>query len=154
MVSQSSIQSNNVMDEIAYALEERKLIIPLLVEDCRIPFRLRRLQYIDFRSQYQDGIQNLLRSLTSGGQLELPARPGLVTNNEQALSQAWPEPVALARQHESEPEQDRLASGMTSDLPATDHKEKAGKLFPIMLGIIFAVVLLLCALAWSGSLGR
>ena len=63
IVSPASVESENVMDEIALALEEGKTIIPVLHRDCTIPFRLRRMQYIDFRTEYESRLEELLRSL-------------------------------------------------------------------------------------------
>ena len=54
-----SISSNNVMDEVSFALEKGKKVIPILLEPCEIPFRLRRLQHIDFTESYDDGLQKL-----------------------------------------------------------------------------------------------
>jgi hypothetical protein len=51
------------MDEVSYALEAKKLVIPILYRECTIPFRLRRLQYIDFRNDYQSGLSHLLKVL-------------------------------------------------------------------------------------------
>ena len=45
-----SVFSANVRDEIAYALDRQKRIIPVIVSECEIPIRLSRLQYIDFRT--------------------------------------------------------------------------------------------------------
>jgi hypothetical protein len=50
VLSPESLASNNVMDEVSYALEEGKLVVPILLRVCVIPFRLRRVQYIDFTS--------------------------------------------------------------------------------------------------------
>jgi len=36
------------MDEVSYALEKGKHVIPILIKECQIPFRLKRLQYINF----------------------------------------------------------------------------------------------------------
>ncbi len=44
-----SIASNNVMDEVHFALEEGKEVIPILHKDCSVPFRLRRFQRADVR---------------------------------------------------------------------------------------------------------
>src|SRR5262245_35639256 len=44
ILSPSAVASQNFMDEVSYALEERKQIIPVLYQECRIPFRLRRVQ--------------------------------------------------------------------------------------------------------------
>jgi len=59
ILSPGAVNSQNVMDEVSYALEERKQVIPLLYRDCTVPFRLRRLQYIDFRTDYARGLRDL-----------------------------------------------------------------------------------------------
>lgn len=48
VLSERSVESKNVKDEWSYFLEQRKPIIPVLKEDCRVPFRLRTLHFIDF----------------------------------------------------------------------------------------------------------
>ena len=63
VLSPDALASNNVMDEVSYALEERKIVIPILLHSCIIPFRLRRVQYIDFTADYQMGFAQLLRAL-------------------------------------------------------------------------------------------
>ena len=63
VLSPTAVQSNNVMDEISFALEENKRVIPILHRACEIPFRLRRVQHIDFTAEYQGGLRRLLRSL-------------------------------------------------------------------------------------------
>src|SRR6186997_1698708 len=47
ILSPSSIGSANVMDEVSYALDSGKKIVPVILEDCPPPLRLRRLQRID-----------------------------------------------------------------------------------------------------------
>lgn len=68
LLSPDSINSDNVMDEVSYALEARKKLIPVLHRECTIPFRLRRLQYVDFRSDYDIAVSALLRTLGVTGQ--------------------------------------------------------------------------------------
>ncbi len=63
VLSPTAVGSTNVMDEISFALETNKQVIPVLLRACEIPFRLRRVQYIDFTAEYQDGVDLLLRSL-------------------------------------------------------------------------------------------
>jgi hypothetical protein len=63
ILSPASVDSSNVMDEVAFALEERKRVIPVLHKECRLPFRLRRLQYIDLRSDYGKGLAALVITL-------------------------------------------------------------------------------------------
>src|SRR5688500_2704260 len=52
LLSPKSAASQNVMDEVSFALDEGKTIVPVLVERCTIPMRLRRLQYVDFTPGY------------------------------------------------------------------------------------------------------
>ncbi len=63
ILTPSSTASTNVMDEVSFALESGKKIIPVLLEDCLAPFRLRRLQRIDFTSDYTTGFSQLIISL-------------------------------------------------------------------------------------------
>ena len=63
ILSNASTASTNVMDEVSFALESGKKIIPVLLEDCLAPFRLRRLQRIDFTSDYTTGFSQLVVTL-------------------------------------------------------------------------------------------
>src|SRR5262245_9859671 len=45
ILSPDSVSSDNVSVELSFALDEGKRIIPVLVKECPIPFRLRLLQY-------------------------------------------------------------------------------------------------------------
>lgn len=63
ILSKSSVESQNVMDEVSYALGENKKVVPVLLEECDIPFRLKRLQYADFTTDHHKGIQTLAGAL-------------------------------------------------------------------------------------------
>ena len=63
VLSKSSVESANVMDEVSYALEEHKRVVPILLEDCDIPFRLRRLQFADFTKDRSDALKTLILSM-------------------------------------------------------------------------------------------
>ncbi|MBU2527483.1 MAG: toll/interleukin-1 receptor domain-containing protein [Bacteroidetes bacterium] len=63
ILSKTSVASDNVLDEVSFALEEGKTVVPVLLEDCEIPFRLRRLQYADFTENREKGIQTLIHAL-------------------------------------------------------------------------------------------
>ena len=65
VLSETSIQSENVMDEVSYALEKGKRVVPLLMQNCDIPFRLARLQYIDFTKDYTSALQFLVQTLNA-----------------------------------------------------------------------------------------
>ena len=52
VLSPNSAVSDNVLDEVAVALDAGKPIIPVLIETCQIPLRLARVQQIDARGDY------------------------------------------------------------------------------------------------------
>jgi uncharacterized membrane protein len=63
VLSPDSAKSDNVRNEISFALEEGKIIIPVLYMDCTVPLRLQRTQRIDFRADYAHGLTSLLAYL-------------------------------------------------------------------------------------------
>ena len=64
ILSPTSVKSTNVMDEVSFALEEQKTVIPVIYKDCEIPFRLRRLQHVDCKLDYSNGLKELLKALS------------------------------------------------------------------------------------------
>jgi hypothetical protein len=75
ILSPSSVSSENVMDEVSFALDEDKTIIPVLLRDCDIPMRLRRFHRVDVRNGL-DSLDELLRVLgvRRSGPLVQPTR--------------------------------------------------------------------------------
>lgn len=69
IVTHASSTSENVLDEIGYAIDHSKRILPVLLEKTNIPLRLRRFQYVDFTNKsFDEGVQlakELLRNLIS-----------------------------------------------------------------------------------------
>ena len=63
ILSPASVNSTNVEDEVSLAIEEHKTVIPVLYRECRIPFRLRPFQYVDFRTDYALGLEILTKAL-------------------------------------------------------------------------------------------
>ena len=53
ILSPAAVESTNVMDEVSLALEDGKTVVPVLHRQCKIPFRLRRLQYVDLSLDYK-----------------------------------------------------------------------------------------------------
>ena len=64
VLSPPAIASKNVLAEASLAIDEGKEVIPVLYRECKIPFRLRPLQYSDFRSEYEAGMEELLATLS------------------------------------------------------------------------------------------
>jgi TPR repeat protein len=63
VLTPTSVKSENVRDEISYALKQGKTVIPVLYMECVIPLRLERKQHIDFRADYARGLTTLLKQL-------------------------------------------------------------------------------------------
>ena len=65
LLSKNSVQSDNVMDEVSYAIDNKKHIIPLLTDDCKVPFRVARIQQIDFTTDYSRGIEAIIDTIAA-----------------------------------------------------------------------------------------
>jgi formylglycine-generating enzyme len=67
VLAPESMESQNVKDELSYALDSGKFILPVVIRPCKIPLRLRRFQYVDFTDKpYKDSltdIKNLLSKI-------------------------------------------------------------------------------------------
>jgi hypothetical protein len=88
VLSPDSMASQNVMDEVSYALDEKKLVLPILLRPGEMPFRLRRLQYVDFTESYDTGLAQLLRTVALPG-------PGPVPRSRRPVIRRGPVPLVL-----------------------------------------------------------
>ncbi len=61
--TEKSVSSNNVLDEVYYALDQKKKVIPVILYDSKTPFRLQRLQHVDFTKDYEAGLAHLISEL-------------------------------------------------------------------------------------------
>src|SRR4051812_4269321 len=91
ILTPTSVASTNVLDEVSFALDQSKQVIPILQLDCSVPFRLRRLQYVDFRNDYASGLAQLRAVLEArtpdGSESTLQsAPPERTSSGRQALS--------------------------------------------------------------------
>jgi hypothetical protein len=123
ILSDAATTSQNVKDEIGYAVDHGMQIVPLLIEPCEIPFRIRRIQYVDFTSiPYEDGLESVLEIL----RMFLPdaeadsKKKERITSDPAALASTVTNLLApfLAKPREAEMESER------AKLP-----EKVGKLW-------------------------
>ena len=92
IASEMSVSSQNVLNEIYYAVDENKTVIPIRIHDCAIPFRIRRFQYIDFTGDYDTAFNRLVKYLelqvrnqASQQKQEEIAKPALETNEQVPL---------------------------------------------------------------------
>jgi anti-anti-sigma factor len=75
-LSPDSLASTHVMDEVSFALERKKLVVPVLVRPCEMPLRLHRVQRIDFTADYDSAFQRLLGVLRCGQGVSSTASAG------------------------------------------------------------------------------
>lgn len=98
VLSPTSVESNNVMDEVSFGFEEQKQILPVLYRTCVIPFRLRRLQYSDFTASYDAGLLQLYQAVgmkapeasRPGSQVAEAATPGIDAEESSGRSSRTP----------------------------------------------------------------
>lgn len=87
ILSDNSVGSNNVLDEIYYALGENKRIIPVKISDCKLPFRISRHQYVDFEKDYTEGLNSLVAALQTGKDIIIPDKKK--TDTKRKISSKW-----------------------------------------------------------------
>lgn len=89
VLSPESIQSQNVKDEIGFAIDSGKDVLPVRIKSGDIPLRLRRFQYVDFTNRpYEESLKKIKSLLSSTGQL-------LATKDaDKKLSRAETQPAA------------------------------------------------------------
>ena len=74
VLSPESLQSQNVKDEIGFAIDAGKEILPVKIKSGEIPFRLRRFQYVDFsRQSYAESLKEIKSLLSESTQVAAPA---------------------------------------------------------------------------------
>lgn len=77
IATEKSTVSPNVMDELNHALDGNKKVIPIIAGNCRLPFRLKRLQFIDFTTDYGAALDRLLDALSSEQNNKEAPRPAV-----------------------------------------------------------------------------
>ena len=60
VASHASVSSDNALNEVHYALRENKSIIPIKIDDCKIPLLIIRHNYIDLSVDYNRKFSELL----------------------------------------------------------------------------------------------
>lgn len=64
VLSKTSVASDNVKNEMRFAMDHQKHIHPIYIEDCSVPLSMRRMHYIDFvKMGYDKGINRLVQDI-------------------------------------------------------------------------------------------
>lgn len=89
VLSPSAVKSDDVLNSIRIASALGKPVIPVLYRDCEFPPKLRGIKYVDFRNDYDAGLDYLLRAMGAP-----PASPAPATQSYGSSSPASPTPGA------------------------------------------------------------
>jgi len=63
IISPRSVASDNVMDEVSFALDNGKTVLPVMIEKCVLPLRITRMHLIDATRGYDKALQQCLAEL-------------------------------------------------------------------------------------------
>jgi hypothetical protein len=79
ILSPRSVASDNVADEISFALDAGKSVLPVMIERCNLPLRITRMQVIDATADYEKALEQcvteLRRTKVPASRREPSARP-------------------------------------------------------------------------------
>jgi hypothetical protein len=163
ILTKQSIESHNVKDEVGYAIDSNKRILPILLEEVNVPFRLRRFQYVDFTNKSNnEGIdlaKQLLRTLmdeTAEAEPAAAQAPNLQPDSDRSaelqadahrLARQRAEAIRKARERE-QVERLSQAAPPTPSLDRTPSQPKpvrqsSPKLLPIIAGVTLIAILCL-----------
>jgi len=138
LLSPKAVASQNVLDEVSFALDEGKTIVPVLVETCAVPMRLRRLQHVDFTPGYEAALGRLLVTL------------GVARTSVSRATPPEPEPEPRA------PRAERAAPEPTVPEPLRDFATPAsstagGQRAMLFAGVAAAIVVFVGVAIWMSS---
>ena len=66
LLSKSAVVSENVLDEVGFALDHHKMVVPVVLEDCEVPLRLRRFEWLRLHDSLEYLVERLSAKLESG----------------------------------------------------------------------------------------
>lgn len=94
ILSPASVASKNVTNEVLYALDEGKEVIPVLHRKCKVPLNLLSIQHVDFTKDFDGGLKLLLGALGLVKKKETPgtSRPETSPASNWAIGVPEPRP--------------------------------------------------------------
>lgn len=57
VLSPRAVASENVLDEVGFAIDHQKDVIPVLLETCDVPIRINRMQRVEFTGDYHAALE-------------------------------------------------------------------------------------------------
>ena len=99
VASEASVQSKNALDEVYAAMEDNKRVVPIRIDNCKLPFRLNRLQHYDVTDNYDEALQTVRSNLIL--KVNEHRQPQQQTEEEQMREEEWHEQEKRLRQKKS-----------------------------------------------------
>jgi hypothetical protein len=150
------IESENAKDEIGYAIDHGKRILPVLLEECEIPLRLTRIQYVDFtKMDYKDGLKSAKELLEKLIKEESIPRPVDITEsvdsvvNEPDLTASKERPTQPTKSRPSQSLSDR--TDVPFGMARSQKKPFLQRSSTLFVSIGFIVILILVASLGFGT---
>ncbi|HJP69712.1 MAG TPA: toll/interleukin-1 receptor domain-containing protein [Sphingomicrobium sp.] len=75
ILSPRSAASDNVADEISFAIDHGKSVLPVMIERCGLPLRITRMQLVDATGNYERALEQCLAALRGISEAPQPATP-------------------------------------------------------------------------------
>lgn len=139
IITPASAKSENVRDEIGYAIDSGKRILPVLLETATLPLRLRRFQYVDFTSKnFNEGIESARELLKT-----LITQPPISAEDVQAKTQSRAEPQIKATSSIAGP------GVMKARSVSTASSQRTPSANGLIIGVIAAVLLGSAAIGYA-----
>jgi hypothetical protein len=90
ILSPRSVASDNVADEISFAIDSGKSVLPVMLEKCVLPLRITRMHLIDATGVYEKALSQCLAELQrpSGASKDKPLAPLAATLDTRVISDA------------------------------------------------------------------
>jgi hypothetical protein len=73
ILSPRSAASDNVADEISFAIDHGKSVLPVMIERCGLPLRITRMQLVDATGNYERALEQCLTALRGTSKAPQPA---------------------------------------------------------------------------------
>jgi hypothetical protein len=78
ILSPRSVASDNVADEISFAIDSGKSVLPVMIEKCVLPLRITRMHLIDATGSYDKALRQCLETLKNPAASAAPANDPIV----------------------------------------------------------------------------
>ena len=147
-ISPTSVESQNVQDEVHFAIKEKKRLIPILIKECDLPMRWQRMQYADFTKNPNKGFKSVMEflGLESKATKKLKEVLSLLGVSEHPQEEVVAETSFVSGSGETR-EVDLLISEKEIDLAIVMHKRGIKKnlrliIFVAVLSSVLGVLLL------------